>query len=212
MKLVRFPIVWLILVVNAFAQEKQLPTESKELTDKLSAWELDLQAEMQQEIRAKRNEVIELLEKHLESATRSGDLDGAIAIRAKIQELRPKKKDQTEIETSPTATSKSKIPEDAIEHEGKLYAVIYSDEQMTFRDAQREARKLGGEIALLDNKQPKGLIAAAHTEVVSIWAFIREGDEQVEGLMKYRGGLYGSEEAKSGMLPGFVCVWSKSEG
>lgn len=66
----------------------QLPKESAELITQLKDWELDQQAELQQQIKKKRKEVAAVLEGHLVEATKAGNLDGALAIREEIKKVK----------------------------------------------------------------------------------------------------------------------------
>jgi len=74
----------------------QLPKEADELVSKLSNWELDRQAELQKEIQAKRGEVVRLLERVLVETTKSGNLEGALAIKNEIERLSQTKLTQPE--------------------------------------------------------------------------------------------------------------------
>ena len=65
----------------------ELPNESAELIKKLSDWELELQVELKDKIKTKRSEIVEILEKHLDSTTRAGDLEGAISLKKEIERL-----------------------------------------------------------------------------------------------------------------------------
>lgn len=71
------------------AQEKALPRGAQALVEKLDIWEKEQRQKLEQEIQAKRTEVARLLEKEMAEATKRGDLDGALALRAKIAALMP---------------------------------------------------------------------------------------------------------------------------
>ena len=66
----------------------ELPKESQELLQKLNAWELEQQALLQEKIRQKREEVMEVLERQLTGTTKRGDLDGALSIKTEIERLK----------------------------------------------------------------------------------------------------------------------------
>ncbi len=65
----------------------QLPESSAQLIKKLGDWELEKQAALEKEIAEKRAAVAKSLEAQLIEVTKSGDLDGALAIKAEIERL-----------------------------------------------------------------------------------------------------------------------------
>ena len=80
-----------VLLISAplAAQEKsKLPLKVAVLIEQLESWEEKKRKELEAELDAKRGQVARLLELHQEEATKNGDLDGAIAIRELIKELR----------------------------------------------------------------------------------------------------------------------------
>ncbi len=103
----------------------ELPENAQELITKLNNWELDQQAELQQRIKAKREEVIKVLERMLQETTKTGDLDGAIAIKGEIERLHPPTESQVSTQQSapPLGSPASKAVElvgDHVELEGGL--------------------------------------------------------------------------------------------
>lgn len=92
--------------------QAQLPDGAKELISKLSNWELDRQADLQKEIQGKRNEVAKLLQAMLEQQTKSGDLEGALAIKQEIERIQlPLTEKPQEAEQAPADKPDSKAPE-----------------------------------------------------------------------------------------------------
>lgn len=65
----------------------QLPEKAGDLVTKLKNWELEQQASFQKTIHEKRLQVVAALESELTLATKSGDLEGALAIKKAIEEL-----------------------------------------------------------------------------------------------------------------------------
>lgn len=65
----------------------QLPEKAGELVTKLQAWELEQQAALEKTIHEKRKQVIAALENELKVTTKSGDLEGALAIKKAIEDL-----------------------------------------------------------------------------------------------------------------------------
>lgn len=82
------------------------------MISKLSQWELDKQAALQKEIRSKRDEVLGLLKKEMELMTRSGDLEGALAIRQEISRLEQNLLGTTEKKPSPAPAPEAKPRDD----------------------------------------------------------------------------------------------------
>jgi len=76
----------------AFSQSNpELPTAAKQLVEGLERWEAVQREDLEQRIVRKKAEILNELKRHLDAATRGGNLDGAIAIREKIAELEPQK-------------------------------------------------------------------------------------------------------------------------
>ena len=87
----RIEICYLLVLLPAFlyhsanSQTKDLPEETKELIESLENWE-SIQLEKYQDlVEAKRKEVVALMKAHLEKTTKTGDLEGALAIKEKIE-------------------------------------------------------------------------------------------------------------------------------
>ena len=77
----------LLLPMSLFAE---LPARSQDLIDKLNAWEIERKIDLQKEIKAKRTEVVRLLEAQLKETTKTGDLDAALEIKKEIEKLSEK--------------------------------------------------------------------------------------------------------------------------
>ncbi|MEX2578397.1 MAG: hypothetical protein WD342_05000 [Verrucomicrobiales bacterium] len=86
MKIQASIIAFSVTVSAVFAD---LPPEAEELLSKLSNWELDQQVELQQRVATKRAEVSKVLNHIVSERTKAGDLDGALAIREKLEALTP---------------------------------------------------------------------------------------------------------------------------
>jgi hypothetical protein len=65
----------------------QLPEKAGDLVSKLKNWELEQQVSLQKTIHEKRQQVVAALEEELTLTTKSGDLEGALAIKKAIEEL-----------------------------------------------------------------------------------------------------------------------------
>lgn len=72
------------------SDETALPAESQQLIERLEEWESAEREEFEKMVQAKTAEVVTLLETQLTATTKKGDLDGALAIRRKIEELNAK--------------------------------------------------------------------------------------------------------------------------
>ena len=118
----------------------QLPEDAKELVSKLSSWELDRQAELQKEITEKRTEVVSVLQTTLERTTKSGDLDGALAIKKEIERLTPKKADTPKEKTTMT-TEEPSIPKGAVRGRKSFY--LWIGGQVTWEEARKRCEELG---------------------------------------------------------------------
>lgn len=77
----------LLLALAIPTLHAELPAEAGDLLSKLASWEIDQQVELQKRIQEKRAEVSKFLERIVEERTKTGDLDGALAVKAKIEEL-----------------------------------------------------------------------------------------------------------------------------
>ena len=75
------------LSVHGFSDEQKLPPAAEELRAKLNSWEAEKEAALKKEILEQRKKVAAALGRHLDQATKSGDLDGAVAIRKYIDQL-----------------------------------------------------------------------------------------------------------------------------
>ena len=95
----------LVVAAPLMAQERsQLPSEAAALVNQLDDWEEKRRVEFESEIRAKRSQVAQLLKKHQDKATKSGDLDGAIAIREIIKTLNGTSPEQKRTKTPASTT------------------------------------------------------------------------------------------------------------
>ena len=96
----------------------ELPKESLTLVEKLEEWEGKQQSELDSKIAIKRAEVVKVLRKQLESTTKSGELEGALAIREEIERLEPKPKEEVKEEAEDTRALLGEwVLEEALEYE-----------------------------------------------------------------------------------------------
>ena len=82
-----FRIVAAFALFSVGSADAQLPESSKNLTDKLLLFEKQRLEQAHNDIATKRAKVIELLIAHQTQETKAGNLDGALAIKAKVEEL-----------------------------------------------------------------------------------------------------------------------------
>ena len=92
MKLPCLYIIAVATILCSISQSKaedthNLPPGAADLKIKLQKWEADKHEDLIAEIAEQRKKVAVALSRHLDKATKSGDLDGAIAIRKYISEL-----------------------------------------------------------------------------------------------------------------------------
>ena len=69
------------------AQSKPLPDETRSLLDNLEQWEFQEKVHLEEKLKEKRKQVIEALRRQQASYTRQGDLDTALAIKKRADEL-----------------------------------------------------------------------------------------------------------------------------
>ena len=69
------------------AQQKALPEETRSLLENLEQWEFVEKVHFEEKLKEKRRQVVETLRRHQASQTRLGDLDTALAIKKKADEL-----------------------------------------------------------------------------------------------------------------------------
>ena len=83
--------------------ELALPSQAKEMADQLGEWEAQQRRALELKIEEKRKQVAKSMETFLESETKSGNLDGAIAIGAFIDTLQKSNETPTAetVENSP---------------------------------------------------------------------------------------------------------------
>lgn len=92
MTLSRFlPVLGLVAVIlvpgKLLAQQKALPEETRSLLENLEQWEFVEKVHFEEKLKEKRRQVVETLRRHQASQTRLGDLDTALAIKKKADEL-----------------------------------------------------------------------------------------------------------------------------
>lgn len=80
-----------------------MPVGAQDLTSKLEQWEVEQKSEYDARIQQKRLQVVQALNVALQNATKSGDLDGALAIRNYIQKIEPSPNPSKSIEPEMSA-------------------------------------------------------------------------------------------------------------
>ena len=78
----------LLLPLFAENKEVELPANAKILLQKLTAFEEEERRKYELAVSEKREQVAELLDRYLEDETKAGNLDGAMAIKARVEQLR----------------------------------------------------------------------------------------------------------------------------
>ncbi len=181
MKLYIASILVALLATVGAQDEKKLPTESQDLINRLADWELEKQAALQAEMKAKRAEVVAVLQRHLAHATKSGDLDGALAIRQKITELTPQPTKSVEQPQPPTPEP----PKDSKRFRGSRYAFV--NERVDWNTAVERCKAMGGHLVCVETERE--------------WEFLKEFYiDQLDGEKAYPYWL-GIERPKGQAVP-----------
>ena len=68
----------------------ELPEAAQELANKLDKWEANEKHKFEDRVKAKRADVVEVLQNLLEKETKAGNLAGAVAVQKYIENLKPK--------------------------------------------------------------------------------------------------------------------------
>lgn len=134
-------IVLLSFAITALAAGEDLPSESKLLLEKLNAFENKEWKKFEGIVSEKTDQVVKVLEAHLERETKSGNLERAIALREKIQELSKSRSDGRD------QSAKTVIPPDAKRFRSSGYYILSIHEGgISFVEASALAREKGGEV------------------------------------------------------------------
>lgn len=107
----------------AWGQEITLPEETAALLDNLEQWEFVEQVHFEEKLKEKRRQVVETLRRHQASQTRQGDLDTALAIKKKADELEA-------LIPNPPGGMVFEMPWD--EGEGKVQVLFHPDGKATY--------------------------------------------------------------------------------
>lgn len=159
----------------------------------------------------------------LTEATKAGDFDKAVSIKATLQEL--------EKESDATPTSKRQRPKDAIKFQGRYYALIR--EPVTWHVAKRRCEEMGGRLIVADT-QPVVMFAlelcrqqntscwfgASDEETEGKWLWlngtefkhpsphISKGANDAENFMSYSATLNDFNDMGCGRSP-YICEWDR---
>ena len=79
--------IFLAIVAIGFAEETELPADSRDLLASLKKFEDTERLRLQVKLELKRKEVIEVLQRHVERETKAGNIKLAIALRKVIKDL-----------------------------------------------------------------------------------------------------------------------------
>lgn len=84
-----------VFASTALAQD-ELPSDARDLVDKLAIFSKEAREKVEGEIRVKESQVAQILGTHLQAQTKAGNLNGALAIQKVIYELSPEKPSEDE--------------------------------------------------------------------------------------------------------------------
>ncbi|MEZ5385675.1 MAG: hypothetical protein R3F13_09170 [Prosthecobacter sp.] len=108
-----------------------LPSDSEALIEKLESFEQETLGKAQKEIADKRLAVAEVLRAHMERETRGGNLEGALALKNKIEALAPKENQENEAASSrPVVPEKDEMRSVAV---GPVWAIPGSAASISFQ-------------------------------------------------------------------------------
>lgn len=84
----KYLVILILFSSFSFCEEPNLPFKAEELLRKLDSWKVQKQEELDQEIKDKEEVVIKLLEKQIEVAAQSKNLEAITALREAVKELK----------------------------------------------------------------------------------------------------------------------------
>lgn len=128
----------------------ELPKESADIVDKLKSWELEKQVELQREMKAKRAQVVEVLQRHWEEAAKDGNATAALAIEAEIARLIPAAEERPKL-GSDMRDKPVKPPREA--HRGKHSYYLWIDKEVSWTEAQAQCERLGGNLVCIESDE-----------------------------------------------------------
>ncbi len=150
--------LFILLISSAlFAQGDSLPTAAKELATKLETWESQQRSDLEKEITEKRMQVVKALNGHMQKATKSGDLDGALAIRKYISSLNLASGGKSEpavvAESKPQEMTKAEIPRDAHRYRKSYFKLFVEDGEITRTEAAKKCVEMGGQLISIESEK-----------------------------------------------------------
>ena len=161
---------------------EQLPEESAGLVEKLWEFESAREAKVGALIAGKQAAVLDLLQEQMKEETKQGRIEQAVAINEAIRSIESERSAQKKIANA-RSEPESRIPDDAIEHNGAHFKAYVTRTSIEWEDAREESRKLGGRLAWFDSPSDESLIRT-----------LLEGvNEQVGHVPVWVGGLNDSE-------------------
>jgi len=202
------------------ASEGPLPEKAQELLSKLKAWERQQDEELLSRKVKMRAQVSERLSLLLQQETKAGNLNGAVAIRDAITQLKEQGAGDLQADTPegsaedgaafPDPKRPARAPKDAKYFDGAYYALI-GTENISFEEAEKRAAKLRGEICHITAIEGPlvDLIKSLNPDHTrDVWLLCDYSDEKkkVRSVLGYPGkNIY---EARSDGSLGFICRWA----
>lgn len=123
----------------------KLPKSSRDYLGKLAEFEKDEKASLNQVVQKKNEAVAKALEFQFNSTMERGNLAGANAIKATIEQVRSNAENSESLD-SPAPEMAADIPKDAIRHKGHHYKIFKSETPINWETAQDKCLKMGGEL------------------------------------------------------------------
>ena len=220
----------LLLPFTGVIYADELPEDSKDLVEKLEAFKTSEEKKLEAMLLNKQQAVVKILTQHLERETKSGNLDGAVAIRKRIASLNGQSKieDPNQSQENEEPLREKRIPEDAVERSGHFYKVFEAPPK-SWLQAQSKCEAMGGHLAIINTSSELRFLARLASEYSLVWlgasGNYEDGWKWVDGtdfkdgpeLKKgdQRGVLLSSSRinydfhaVKGHFCSGFVCEWS----
>lgn len=145
-----------------------LPIEAGTLLERLADVERRERTTMQALLDDKRQAVIRILNSHLQEAMRRGDLDGVNSLKEIIRSLKEASLSVV-WNSSGGNTEDSRIPDDAVEHDGRHFKIIKMDSSLSWEDAREECQKLGGDLGWAVGSEGEAFLRALFTPFVEVY-------------------------------------------
>ena len=162
----------LILIIAVFVATPlhgdELPTDSQELIRKLDEYAAATRAKAETEIAKKSEQVVQLLNAHLQREAKSGRLQSALAIQAKIKELNAAGAKQEKPEAKVVSTSPN--PE---WYQNKTWAANNSKVHFTFKEDGTGIKRIsnGTELPMNWTLLSNGCIRTSHAGFLEYFWF-----------------------------------------